>query len=297
MNYTLFGYNNPSGAFCYELISGSSVEIWGRRKPRSLDAEFVYCDLTLDQGNKIHDLKGVLISFAPIWLLSKFLFRISLEQPDRLQKLTGIVAVSSSSYLTKRFAFSNYDKSLAASLTDAQKSLIDLSTSLGINCQIVAPTLVYGMKDEFKDQNVTRMIKLMRLLPVILLPQSTGLRQPIHASQLARVVQTIAENMNRGIWESRHPILLPIGGDEILSYTEMLSRLRESLPIHDAARRCYLVKIPNRIFLALCSLLLPVNTRLFEAVLRINSNLSGFTTANSLLAEEPQSFPILPFFS
>jgi hypothetical protein len=40
--------------------------------------------------------------------------------------------------------------------------------------------------------------------------------------------------------------------------------------------------------------LLPINTTLFEAVMRIKSNLAGFSEASDLLQEKPKAFPILP---
>lgn len=295
MTYTLFGFNNPSGAFFYELVKGSTVEIWGRNKPKDLDRGFVYCDLVLGPVNQVGELKGVLVSFAPVWLLSEYLMRVWNEQPERLKKLCGVIAVSSSSYMTKRFAFSDYDKILATKLNDAQTLLIHFCKSLDIGCQILAPTLIYGTKGTFRDQNISKIIKVMRLMPVIFVPKSTGMRQPIHASQLAKVVHKMAEEMLQDKECGRYPVILPLGGDETLSYGQMLARVQESLPIRDTGRRCKLITISDRIFLVFSSLLLPINTKLFEAVMRINSNLSGFTSACSILAEEPKSFPLLPF--
>lgn len=295
MNYTLFGYNNPSGAFFYELIVGKSVEVWGRSKPKEVHTDFVYCDLRSDPINNVKRIKGVLVSFSPIWLLSSYLSRVSDEQPEQLKDLRGIVAISSSSYMTKQYAFSDYDKSLSARLNNAHTLLISLCTTLRINCRVLAPTLVYGEKFGFRDQNISRIIKLMRVMPIILIPKSTGSRQPIHASQLARVVHRFAEDIIRGQEDGNHPVVLPLGGDEILSYSQLLERIQESLPKHDPAKQCRLIAIPNRLFLTFCSPLLPVNTRLFEAIMRVNSNLSGFSTASSLLAEEQKRFPIQPF--
>ena len=296
MNYTLFGYNNPSGAFFHELIKGESIEIWGRDKPKNIDNNFVYCDLSADLENQMREIKGILVSFSPIWLLAKYLMKVWIEQPDRLKNVDGIVAVSSSSFITKRFAFSDYDKSLAARLSDAQTSLIHICETLDISCQILAPTLVYGSICDFKDKNISKIVGLMRLMPLILLPESPGYRQPIHASELARIVHRMAENMMQDKKNNRHPVILPLGGDEILDYSQMLARIQTALPVRDAARNCRLVLIPNKLFLSFFSLLLPFNTRLFEAIMRINSNLSGFATASSLLGEEEKTFPIQPFF-
>jgi len=294
MTYTIFGCNNPSGAYYRELVSSSSVEIWGRKEPEDGNANYIYCDLLLPPKHPINDIKGVLVSFAPIWLLSEFLSRVSVEQPDSLKNLTGVIAVSSSSYLTKQFAFSNHDKSLARSLSKAHATIVDVCKVLNIHCQILAPTLVYGSKSKFKDQNVSQLIRIMRYFPCIFLPRTTGSRQPIHASQLAQVAHEMSTRMLEGNWEGGKPLILPVGGDEIMSYSHMLTRIQKSLPHNDAGRRCRIIEIPDRVFLMIFAPLLPINTTLFEAVMRISSNLAGFSKTSDLLQEKPRAFPILP---
>jgi len=294
MTYTIFGCNNPSGAYFREFVSSSSMEIWGRKEPEDRNANYIYCDLTLPPEHPINDIRGVLVSFAPIWLLSEFLSRVSIEQPDSLKNLTGVIAVSSSSYLTKQFAFSRYDKSLARSLSKAHATIVDVCQALKIHCQILAPTLVYGMKNKFKDRNVSQLIRIMRCFPCIFLPRTTGLRQPIHASQLAHVAHEMADKMLNGTWEGGNSLILTLGGDEIMSYSHMLTRIQKSLPNNDAGRRCRIIEIPDRVFLVIFAPLLPINTTLFEAVMRIKSNLAGFSEASDLLQEKPKAFPILP---
>jgi hypothetical protein len=294
MTYTIFGCNNPSGAYFRDLASISSVEIWGRTKPIDGNSKYVYCDLKAEPEYPIHNIRGVLVSFAPIWLLSEYLSKVSVEQPESLKDLKGVIAVSSSSYLTKQFAFSHYDKNLARSLSEAHATIIHVCQSLKIHCQILAPTLVYGLKDGFKDRNISQIIKIMRFFPFVFLPKSTGLRQPIHASQLAQVAHNMAERILEGTWQNGNPLILTLGGDEIMSYSHMLTKIQRSLPINDAGRRCRLIEIPDRVFLIFFALLLPINTKLFEAIMRINSDLAGFSKANNLLAEKPKDFPVLP---
>lgn len=294
MIYTIFGCNNPTGEFFRERIDTAPLEIWGRKKPSDLNIEFVDCDLTKPIPHSLNNIRGVVVSFAPIWLLSEFLTRVSTEQPDKLSELKGIVAVSSSSFLTKRFAFSNYDKTLAISINQAQENISRLSRSLGISCQILAPTLIYGCKNRYRDRNISKIISILRRLPIVILPKNTGLRQPIHASQLAKVAHIQAEKMFLGKWLASEPRVLPLGGDEILSYSRMLKKIQSSLPHHDRGRSCHIVEIPDRIFLMIVSLILPYNTRLFEAIMRMKSDLAGFTRASDLLADQFEEFPILP---
>jgi len=294
MEYTIFGCNNPSGEYFRELVALAHIEIWGRKKPSDPSVRFVDCDLTKGLPRTLDDIKGLVVSFAPIWLLSDFLTRVSIEQPEKLRELKGIIAISSSSFLTKRFAFSNYDKSLAFSINMAQEDIIRLARFLGIDCQILAPTLVYGCKNSHRDRNISKIITILRRLPVVVLPKGTGLRQPIHASQLARVAHIKAKKILSGEWNSSEPYVLPLGGDEILSYAHMLKKIKYSLPHNDRGRRCTIIEVPDRVFLLIVSFILPFNTRLFEAIMRMKSDLAGFSKTSDLLACKHEDFPVLP---
>lgn len=293
MRYTIFGCNNASSAYFLQLIEGSQIEVWGRHEPFLEDITFIQCDLSMQPQQSLNNIKGLLISFAPIWLLAEFLVRISVDQPEKLVELTGIVAVSSSSYITKQYAFSEYDKGLAASLNQAHKLLLDLGHSLNISCHIVAPTLVYGSINGFSDRNISSIVKLLRRAPLLFLPRNSGLRQPIHASQLADVVYGKVKSI-------QHPInriestVLTVGGDEILTYTQMILKVQMSLPVRDVGRRCRIIELPNRVFYLFAAGILPISPKLFEAIMRITSNLAGFSLASQLLGVEPKTFPVLP---
>jgi hypothetical protein len=270
MRYTIFGCNNASSAYFLQLIEGSQIEVWGRNEPLLEDVTFIQCDLSMQPQQSLNNIKGLLISFAPIWLLAEFLVRISVDQPEKLVELTGIVAVSSSSYITKQYAFSEYDKGLAASLN-----------------------LVYGSINGFSDRNISSIVKLLRRAPLLFLPRNSGLRQPIHASQLADVVYGKVKSI-------QHPInriestVLTVGGDEILTYTQMILKVQMSLPVRDVGRRCRIIELPNRVFYLFAAGILPINPKLFEAIMRVTSNLAGFSLASQLLGVEPKTFPVLP---
>ena len=68
------------------------------------------------------------------------------------------------------------------------------------------------------------LVALMRRLPVLPLPEPTGSRQPIHASQLAGVAlcSALALSETPRPQSTRHVQFL--GGDEVLSYRTMLLR-------------------------------------------------------------------------
>jgi hypothetical protein len=294
MNLVLFGSRNPSGAAFLNLYSKNIVETWGRRPPANISCTHFYCDLDEIPKTLVRPIKGILISFAPIWLLAPFLMHLSKHQPQALGSLQGIIACSSSSYATKRFAFNRYDKALSLDLRTAHEVLKDISLRLDIPYQVIAPTMVYGKVNEYGDRNLSSIINLLRILPFILLPTTTGLRQPIHAVQLASVTKFQAEKMISGQWRNDESGIMTLGGDVNINYRDMISEIKNSLDHDDPGRKCKILTIPDKLFYLIAAPLLPINPKLFEAIMRISSDLSGFTMAYEVLNESPQKFPVLP---
>ena len=234
------------------------------------------------------------VSFAPIWLLAPFLTRLALEHPERLHGLRGLIACSSSSVVTKRFAANRFDRDLVAKLTTAEDQLIATCQGLGLPCRILRPTLIYGCVGPYADRNLTRLVQLMRRLPILPVPAHTGLRQPIHAIQLAAVAMEWVRQLFSEGWDPQLPQCMSLGGDSEISYVTMLRSLQQALPHADPARRCRLLSLPNRFFYAAAAPLLLQSPKAFEAVLRMSSNLSGFTPAHHFLKAQQQPFPVLP---
>jgi hypothetical protein len=294
MGIVLFGCNNPTGAAFVDMCSNHSLETWGRKPLINTKALHIFCDLSKIAPESINPIRGVLVSFAPIWLLAPFLSDLVRNHPNATKNLKGIVACSSSSFMTKRFAFNHQDKELSQKLEFSHRLIRDISIELVIPFQILAPTMIYGKVKGYCDQNLSKLIRLMQISPFIFLPKSSGLRQPIHAIQLARVAYKQADKMLSGSWSSEEAPILTLGGDSILSYEEMLIQIKKEMKVNDIVSHCLIFTIPERLFFLLIALLLPINPKLFEAILRINSDLSHFTMVHQILGEPPQRFPVHP---
>jgi hypothetical protein len=295
----LFGASTASGHAFRRLVPNASDEyrLWPySRCTFPCDPAFSPADLDAPSDFCFAGKAGapaLLISFAPIWLLAPFLERLATNFPDRLRDLSGLIACSSSSAVTKRFAANRFDRQLVARLIGAEDQLLATCRGLGASCCILQPTLIYGKVGDYCDRNLSRLLQLMRRLPCLPLPSETGLRQPIHASQVAAVAFHLASQLKSGL-DSDLPERIAIGGDTTLNYAAMISALKQAQPVDDPARRCRLLPIPNRLFFSLAAPLLLHSPKAFEAVLRMGANLSGFTPAHQLLGREPQLFPVLP---
>jgi hypothetical protein len=291
----LFGASTPSGAAFLEAAIGRVVTVVGRQCPQGWPQEqFLPWDLT-DPAPHSPTLDGVLVSFAPLWHLAPFVANLVRQHQDCVPRkqlgLTGVVACSSSSVVTKRFAANDFDRALVRRLGQAEDALETACQNASIPCRILRPTLIYGQAGGYTDRNLSVLMNLMGRLPLLPIPSHSGLRQPIHAQQLARVALLLADLPEAA------PSRLNLGGDECLSYLMMLRRLQAAalaLNPRDPAGHCRLIPLPMRLFHLLAAPLLPLAPKHFEAVLRIEADLAGFTPAHSLLGTAPQPFPMPP---
>ena len=129
----------------------------------------------------------------------------------------------------------------------------------------------------------------MRKIPFVLVPSSSGMRQPIHAIQLAEVVFYL---MRKTYYKTK-PIseIISLGGDEIFDYVQMIENLQDSLVKNDKAKKCLIVKIPNRLFLIGIVPIIIFSPKTFSALSRMCSNLSGFKKACEITKTKPIIFP------
>ena len=298
--FHLFGATTSSGFAFRQCALAKANEICVltySRAPRPSGASHIYVDFSDPPSFRpsFEDSSlSFLVSFAPIWLFAPFFNQLASFYPDRLFGLRGVIACSSSSAITKRFAANCFDRELVARLSGAEDQLLATCRSLQVPCRILQPTLIYGQAGPYGDRNLSKLLQLLRRLPCLPLPAETGLRQPIHASQLAAVALHVAEQLSGSRCDPLLPERITLGGDTTLSYASLISALQHAQPADDPARRCRLLPIPNRLFFSLAAPLLLRSPKAFEAVLRMGANLSGFTPAHQLLGREPQPFPVLP---
>jgi nucleoside-diphosphate-sugar epimerase len=108
-------------------------------------------------------------------------------------------------------------------LIDAEKQISNLCGQAAVEWTILRPTLIYR---EGRDRNITqiaRIVQLLRCMP--LYGSASGLRQPVHAEDLARGAIAAARSSaaaNRAYCTS---------GLETLSYREMVGRVFDALGI------------------------------------------------------------------
>ncbi len=157
-----------------------------------------------------------IIFCTPVWLGSERLF-----QHLKSLGMQRLVAFSSTSLFTKETSGNDAERGIVRQLLDGEKSIVDFCGSNDVAWTILRPTLIY---DEGHDENVSRIAATIRKLgffPVC--PPASGLRQPVHARDLAvAALQALRSDAAHG-----HGYNLP--GGESLAYRAMVVRIFEAL--------------------------------------------------------------------
>lgn len=127
-----------------------------------------------------------------------------------------IIAFSSTSVWTKQDSPDGVERELAMRLLRSEQTLITHCQARGIGWTILRPTLIYGCG---MDANLSRIAALARRWRIVPIPaDASGLRQPVHAQDLARCAWRVA---NTGASLGKH---YDLSGGEIVSYEEMVRR-------------------------------------------------------------------------
>ncbi|MDE2376695.1 NAD-dependent epimerase/dehydratase family protein [Bradyrhizobium sp.] len=136
--------------------------------------------------------------------------------------LERVIRFSSTSILTKIDSSDPVDAKGAADVANSELAFIATCDRLRIAWTVLRPTLIYGGK--FGDrtvQDVARIIRLLGFFPVF--GDASGLRQPVHAEDLAHACLQICRN------EKTFGRIYNVVGGEMLSYRDMISRIFQAM--------------------------------------------------------------------
>ncbi len=155
------------------------------------------------------------ISLSPIWLLPQALEALTATGARRL------IAFSSTSRLTKIASPVAQEREVAERLAQGEARAMAVCEAAGIAWTIFRPTLIYA---EGQDKNVSRLAGLISRVGVLPLSGSGGgLRQPVHADDLAQAVLAALDE------PKSFDTVYALPGGETLSYREMVVRVFEGL--------------------------------------------------------------------
>lgn len=134
-----------------------------------------------------------------------------------------IVVISSSSVFTKLDSKDEAERTSIAELIEAEHAIIGACETAGVRWTILRPTLIYK---EGRDRNVSVIADIIRRLRVMpLYGSACGLRQPVHAEDLA--LGAIAAMRSEQAADRAYCTT----GTETLTYHEMVGRIFDGLSL------------------------------------------------------------------
>lgn len=174
-----------------------------------------------DGGEEIPDW----ICLAPIWVLPDYFALLEASGARRM------VVLSSTSRFTKVGSGDTAENAIAAKLIDSETRVRTWAASCGIEWVILRPTLIYGLARDRNISEIARFIRRFGFFP--LLGKANGLRQPIHARDVATACISALRARNAANRAYN------ISGGETIAYRDMVIRVFAAL-----GRRPRLLTVP-----------------------------------------------------
>jgi nucleoside-diphosphate-sugar epimerase len=257
-NIGLLGATSLVGESLISLLRGGGVQVhaFSRKPQASVSGSLVWHQLS-DADRCQYDPIENWLCVAPIWVLQEH-FALLESSGARC-----VVALSSTSRFTKTDSSDEAEKAVAARLTAGEVRLKTWAANKDVDWVVLRPTLIYGYG---RDKNITEIVRFIRRFGFFpILGKANGLRQPIHAEDVAKACVAALKSpaaVNRAY---------NISGGETLPYHEMVKRVFAAL--HRPARA---LSIPLPLFrLAVASMRLLPRYRHWSVAMaeRMNSDL------------------------
>ncbi len=173
-----------------------------------------------------------LIHLAPLWLLPKLVPELASRGLERL------IGFGSTSRLSKAASSDPRERELATRLSRAEEELERACATRGIRWTLMRPTLIYGGGHDQNVSAIAGVIQRLGIFPVV--GEARGLRQPVHAADLAEAC--LATLANPATFNRAYDL----SGGTTLRYREMVEAIFRGL-----GRRPRIASIPLPLYRAL----------------------------------------------
>jgi nucleoside-diphosphate-sugar epimerase len=225
------GATSPVGRGLVDKLvtAGWVVHAIGRGAPQPCSSCIWHqCDLTKQRALPSFSAR-VLFHIASIWLL-----------PSRIEQfhkngVRRIITFSSTSRFSKANSSSPAEQAVAETLARAEHSVAATCERLGIAYTIFRPTLIYGAGQDRNIADIARFVRRFGIFPM--LGKGIGLRQPVHAADLAQACILAADT------PASFNQVYNLSGGETLTYRQMVERVFQAME-----KRGRVVSVPPPLF-------------------------------------------------
>ncbi len=237
-DFVIFGSNSPVGRYIIELLAAENAKLLSvsRRAPECPQPSVEW--MALDRFNLADDTNKAETALCVfhIWLVPSIIPEL------KRRGIKRIVCLSSTSLFGKKTSTNLKEQQVRDTFELSEQQTEALCAEHGISLAILRPTLIYG---DGRDKNISEIcafIDRFGFFPVF--GKASGLRQPIHAKQvaIACIRAARASNLSQSSYN--------IPGGETLTYRAMLQRIFEL-----KGRRARILSVPIWLFSAALSVL------------------------------------------
>lgn len=199
-----------------ELVRAGVPVLALSRTSQTATAGVTWLQGALPQPPIAANAAGSVCCFAPLDALAAWI------ETGTAANLKRVVATSSMSAESKQASPVAAEREVSRRLHEGEAAVARACERRGIAWTILRPTLIYGAA---RDRSLTPLARRAMRWRVFGLPAGSGLRQPVHAADIAQAVVRALDGAAAG-----H--VIPIGGGERLPASEMFARVHASLPVH-----------------------------------------------------------------
>jgi uncharacterized protein YbjT (DUF2867 family) len=198
------------------------------RRPQAEQPGLVWLQGDLTRVDDLPPHPEAIFSCGPLDLFAQWYAREGGRAPR-------VIAFGSTSIEVKRGSADADERALAARLREGEQRLFERAAANAAAVTVLRPTLIYGSG---RDRSLSRIADFARRFGRVVLPRgATGLRQPVHAHDLAEAAFRCLDA------EATHGRTYALPGGETLAYREMVARVLAAL--HPPAR---LHEVPSPVF-------------------------------------------------
>ena len=178
-NVGVLGATSLVGACLLPLLacSGWHVTAYTRQPVGHAGDGVVWKQLSLNHAKTVEEVTPYWLCVAPIWVLPDYFALLEASGARR------VVVLSSTSRFTKVGSGDTAENAVAAKLIESEAWVQAWAEEHGIEWVILRPTLIYGLGRDKNISEIARFIIRFGFFP--LLGRAHGLRQPIHAQDVA----------------------------------------------------------------------------------------------------------------